>query len=515
MAAADAGAIIDVLRRTAAFLLATLLLLFASLPQAQGTAPAIPLTLVTREGRRPIATTVISGQEVIALDELGPIFQITTREDALTGGLTISYKNRTIVVSPDRPMASVNGRVVTLPSAVVRSGRRWLVPVEFLPRALGPIYDQKIDLRRTSRLLIVGDLRIPRVTARIDAVGPPTTATIEVAPPAPINTTVEAGRVVVRIDADALDLGLPVMGGGLIEQIRAGDQPNTVVVALGPSAGMARATPTTADPAVTRVTIDVSAAGAPSQESGNTPRPAPASPAPPPIAAPRPAMQTIAIDPGHGGEDVGARGPGGLAEKDVTLEIARRLRALIETRLGIRVVETREDDRAVTIDQRAAIANNNKAELFISLHANAAWSPKPAGAEVYHLRADRELDAVRREAESSAVAFPVLGGGTRTVDVIRWDLAQARHVEASAMFASILGTTLTGRVPMAMHPVQEASLRVLEGADMPAALIEVAYLTNPSQEKLAGSEAFKDTVAQAIFDSIMMFRATHGESRPQ
>ena len=515
MAAADADAIIDILRRTAAFLLATLLLLLASLPQAQGTAPATPLTLVTREGRRTIPTTVISGQEVVALDDLAPIFQITTREDTLTGGLTIAYKNRTIVVTPDRPMASVNGRVVTLPSPVVRAGRRWLVPIEFLPRALGPIYDQRIDLRRTSRLLIVGDLRVPRVTARIDAAGPPTTATIDVAPPAPINTTVETGRVVVRIDADALDLGLQAVSGGLIEQIRAGDQPNSVVVTLGSSAGMARATPSTADPAVTRITIDVPAAGAPGQDSTNAPRPAPAAPAPPPIAAPRPAMQTIVIDPGHGGDDIGSRGAGGLAEKDVTLDIARRLRALIETRLGIHVVETREDDRAVAIDQRAAIANNNKADLFISLHANAALSPKPAGAEVYHLRADREIDAVRREAESGAVALPVLGGGTRTVNVIRWDLAQARHVEASAMFASMLGATLTGRVPMATHPVQQASLRVLEGVDMPAALIEVAYLTNPTQEKLAGSDSFKDTVAQAVFDSIMMFRATHGEPRTQ
>src|ERR1043166_6729971 len=145
---------------------------------AQGTAPPAPLTLVSRDGRRPVATTVLSGQELIALDDLAMLFQVNVREDALAGGITISYRGRTIAASPDQPMASVNGRVVTLPSPIVRSGRRWLVPLEFLPRALAPIYDQPIDLRRASRLLIVGDVGVPRVTAHIDSGGPP--------PPAPL-----------------------------------------------------------------------------------------------------------------------------------------------------------------------------------------------------------------------------------------------------------------------------------------------------------------------------------------
>jgi N-acetylmuramoyl-L-alanine amidase len=178
--------------------------------------------------------------------------------------------------------------------------------------------------------------------------------------------------------------------------------------------------------------------------------------------------------------------------------------------LGVHVVETREDDRAVSIDQRAAIANNNKASLFISIHANGAFSPQVKGAEVFHLRRDRAVDEARREAESTAVTLPVLGGGTRTLDVIRWDLAQARHLDASALLATTLGSALGGKVPMSPQPVQEASLRVLEGADMPAALVEVAYLTNAEQEKLAGSDTFKDTVAQAIFDAIAAFRAGEG-----
>ena len=77
-----------------------------------------------------------NGQELIALDDVATLFRVTVREDALAGGITVTYRGQTIVASADQPMASVNGRVVTLPSPIVRSGRRWLVPIEFLPRAL-------------------------------------------------------------------------------------------------------------------------------------------------------------------------------------------------------------------------------------------------------------------------------------------------------------------------------------------------------------------------------------------
>ena len=504
-------------RGTAAFFIAILVLLLASLPQAQGTPPATPLTLITREGRRPVPTTVLSGQELIALDDVASLFRVTVSEDTLTGGVTITYMGQTIVASTDQPMASVAGRVVTLPAPAVRSGRRWLVPVEFLSRALAPIYDQRIDLRRTSRLLIVGDLRVPRVTARIDAPGPPTRATIEISPATPTTVTVEAGRIVTRIEADALDLTLPSAGGGLIGQVRAGDQPNTVVVLLDGRAGPARAGTSEADN-LSRVSIEVPAL-APATETAAPPAapsnalPPPTEAAPPTLIVARPGLQTIVLDPGHGGADVGARGADGVEEKRITLEVARRLRALIETRLGVRVVLTRDDDREVGLDERAAVANNSKADLFLSLHLNAAPLPAVAGVEVSHLKLDREGEDVRRSAETEAVSLPVLGGASRTIDVIRWDLAQARHVEASAVFAAILEEDLRAHVAMGPRPLQEAPLRVLTGVNMPAALVEMAYLTNGNQEDLARSEAYQTALSQAMYDAVLRFRAWLEERR--
>jgi N-acetylmuramoyl-L-alanine amidase len=502
-------------RGTAAFTITTLVFVLALLAldrvgglQAQGAPPPTPLTLVSRDGRRPVPTTILSGQELIALDDVAALFQVAVREDALAGGVTVTYRGRSIVASADQPMASVDGRLVPLPSAIIRSGTRWLVPIDFLSRALGPIYDRRIELRRPSRLLIVGDVRVPRVTARFDSVGPPTRATIEVTPAVPVTVTTEAGRVILRIEADALDLALPGAGNGLIEQIRAGDQPNTVTVALTPAAGAARVSSASAD-TLARVIIEV-----PSATAAAEPAPAPPGAATPPAAPPSdPALaltrgfQTVVIDPGHGGDDIGVRGAGGTEEKHVTLDIARRLRERLETRLGLRVVLTREDDRAVPPDERASTANNSKADLFLSLHVNAALSAKMSGAEVFHLQLDSEGEEARRDATSEAIRLPTLSGASREVDIVRWDLAQAAHVEDSAILAGFLEAELRRAVPMSPRPIQPAAMRVLTGANMPAALVEMAFLTNPEDEARARGDEFRNGIAQALFEAIVRFRA--------
>lgn len=497
------------MRGTVTFFVAVLVLLLASLPQAQGTAPATPLTLLSSEGRRPVSTIVLDGQELIALDEVATQFQVTVREDSLAGGFTITYDGRTIVISNDQPMAFVNGRMVALPSPARRLGDRWFVPIELLPQALAPIYDTRIDLRRASRLLVVGDLRVPRVTGRIDSEGPPTRATIEISPSAPVTVTTDAGRFLIRVDADALDIGLPP-GAGLIEQMRQGDESTTVAILLADRAGTARAVSAEADD-VTRVTIDIAGLAAP----GGTAAPPAGAPAPPLLTRSRAPLQTIVIDPGHGGGDVGARGALGAEEKTITLEVARRLRTLIETRLGVRVILTRENDRVVGLDERTALANNSKADLFLSLHMNAAPVASVAGAEVFYLRLDREGEDARRAAANEAVPLPVLGGAARTIDLIQWDLAQARHVERSGVLARILEDRLRAHVMMSGRPRQDALLRVLAGVDTPAASIEMAYLSNAEQEQLALSEAYQNSLAQAMYEAVLGFRTyLEGQGAP-
>jgi N-acetylmuramoyl-L-alanine amidase len=213
------------------------------------------------------------------------------------------------------------------------------------------------------------------------------------------------------------------------------------------------------------------------------------------------------IDAGHGGDETGARGAKGTLEKDVTLAVARRLRAAIEARLGVRVLMTRDDDRTVPLDERAALANNNKADLFLSIHANASVRDALAGAEVFHLGAERYTEDAQREAESTAVAMPVFGGGTREIGVIPWDTAQAQFVERSSIFAGFVEEALRRTVPMSPRALQQAPFRVLVGANMPAALVEVGYLSNPEQERQLASGEYQGRLAQALLEAIVRFDA--------
>jgi N-acetylmuramoyl-L-alanine amidase len=499
--------------RTAALSLIAVVLVLVCGPHAQGTAPASPLTLITRDARRPIATTVLNGQELIGLDDLAALLMLAVREDALAGGVTVTYKGRTVVASTDQPMASVNGRVVTLPAPIARAGRRLLVPLDFIPRAIAPIYDSPIELRRTSRLLIVGNVRVPRAAIRLEAAGPPTRLTVDVVPPLAVSTAFDAGRVLVRVDADALDIATTPAGAGLIDQIRTGEQTTTIAIALNPRAGPPRISTTTTNES-TRVLVEVPAAA---QQETAAPTPAPPPPpaappappeAPPPLLATRTArLQTMVVDAGHGGDDAGVRGPKGTLEKQITLDAARRLKRLVESRLGVRVVMTRDDDRAVSLDERDAIANNSKADLFLSLHTNSSPLASMKGTEVYYLRLDRAGEEARRNAAATELILPVVGGITRPIDIIPWDLAQASHVDASSRFASMLEEELEKRVPAGPRPLQQAPMRVLSGANMPAALVEMVYLTNGEQEQRVKSDDFQGALAEAIYGAVVRFRA--------
>ena len=472
----------------------------------QGAAPETALTLIEASGRRVVPTRIVAGREMIALDEIAEIFDVTVREDALAGGLTVTANGQTIAVSAGEALASVSGRIVTLPAPMIILDGRWLAPLEFLSRALAPIADTLIDLRPASRLLIVGDVRVPRVTARIDEAGPPTRATLEVSPAARVTSTVEAGRIVLRVEADAVDLaGGAVPGNGLITDVRVVD-PATIVVTFSADAGAPVVSPSVVDGAV-RVTIDVPASAAAAALAP------PSAPPPPPASAAGSsaalgtgaAFDIIVIDPGHGGDDVGVRGSGGAQEKRITLEVAEQLRTLIETRLGARVLLTRNGDRTVLLDQRTAIANNSKADLFLSLHTGGAPAESVAGAEVLHVRLGREGESARQRAATAAM-LPVLGGGSRAIDAIRWDLAQAAHVETSAALAGMLVEELARRVPMGPQPRRDAALRLLMGTNMPAAMVEIGYLTNPEQEQLLQSGPYQASLAQALYDAIVRFR---------
>ena len=187
----------------------------------------------------------------------------------------------------------------------------------------------------------------------------------------------------------------------------------------------------------------------------------PLRPSPRAQSSPFGGLRTIVIDAGHGGDEHGARGAQGTREKDVPLGVARRLKAAIESRLGGRVILTRDADATVGLDERAAVANNNKADVFLSLHVNASVRASAAGAEVFYLSLADYGAQAQRVAQGEGEALPVFGGGTRDIEVILWEMAQARHIEQSASFARLVEAALRERVPMSPRAIQQAPFRVL------------------------------------------------------
>ena len=458
---------------------------------------------------------LVNGQEMFGLDELAKLFDLTFREDTLAGGLTISTKTQTITLTGGQTLASVGGRVVSLPAPPSKDARGWVLPLDFVPRALAPALGTRLELRRPSRLIVVGDVRAPRITARIEPLGAITRVTFDVLPATPHTVVQEGTRVLLRFDADVLDATLPASPvPDVVKAIHVGESPLTIAIEPGPRFASFKSSDAAGERGAGRIVVDLVAQ---TTEAPTTPQqPAtPATPETPPLLeiAPAGAVRTIVVDAGHGGDEHGARGPQGTLEKDVTLAVARRLKGAIESRLGARVILTREADQTVGLDERAAVANNNKADLFISLHANASVRGVATGAEVFYLSLGDYGAQAQRVAQGESEALPVFGGGTRDIDVILWEMAQARHIEQSASLATAIEASLRQRVPMSPRAIQQAPFRVLVGANMPAVLVEMGFITNPEQERQLASEGFQSSIVQALVDSITQFRDSRTTQR--
>ena len=497
--------------RPRAALLAVVLLALTTLA-AQAPQPPAPYTVVSREARRPLPVRVFNGQEMFAVDELARLFNLAVKEDTIAGGLTITVRGQSILLSPNQEIVSVAGRLVSLPVPPARDGRAWFVPVDFVSRALAPVAGTPVELRKPSRLILLGDIRLPRVTGRVEALGAMARVTFDVAPATAHAVSQDGLRLLVRFDADGLDANLPASPvPDLVQAIRA-EGNVAVAIELGPRFASFRASDVPDARGNVQIVIEVMAK--------TTDAPAPTPPAPPteglpPLdLTPTGTLRTVVIDPGHGGADEGARGPSGSNEKTIAMAVARRLRAALEARLGVRVILTREADSAVGLDERAAVANNNKADLFISLHANASIRSSVAGAEVFYLSLEEYGDEAQRAASAPREALPVFGGGARDIEVVPWRMAQARYIERSGAFARLVEAALRGRVAMSPRALMQAPLRVLVGANMPAVLVEMGFMTNPAQEAQLLQDGHQSEIVQALVDAVIQFRDSRTAAPP-
>lgn len=502
-------------RSPRAALTALLFVALTTIYAAQAPQTPAPYTVVSREGRRPLPARVFNGQEMFAIDDLVRLFNLSVKEDPIAGGLTVSVRGQSILLSPAQEIASVAGRLISLPAPPARDGRAWFVPVDFVSRAFAPLAGTPVELRKPSRLILVGEIRMPRVAGRVEPLGALTRITFDVAPAVPHAVTQDGSRLLLRFEADAIDASLPASSPtDLLAAIRP-DGAASIALELGPRFASFRASDLPGDRGGVRIVIELIARATDGSTAPAAPPAAPPGEAPPLLdLVPAGTLRTVVIDPGHGGADDGARGPAGANEKTVTMSVARRLKAALEGRLGVRVILTRDGDTAVGLDERAAVANNNKADLFISLHANASVRPSAAGAEVFYLSLQEYGDEAQQAASAPHDTLPVFGGGSRDIDVVPWRMAQAGHIARSATFARTVEASLRGRVSLSPRALVQAPFRVLVGANMPAVLLEMGFMTNAAQETQLGSDAYQNDIVQAIVDAVIQFRDGRGAPEP-
>lgn len=325
----------------------------------------------------------------------------------------------------------------------------------------------------------------------------------------------EPPRLVMDIDSASLApaaLPLPA-GAGMVRQVRVGNRPGgSVRVVLDLAAQV--------EPQATalgnRITVSLPASpaapAAPAAGSSVLESPPAAAPTQPAKKAGAPAGRdvVVAIDAGHGGKDPGAHGPRGLLEKNVTLQLARRLAEVIEREPGMRAVLTRNRDEFLPLRSRMERARAARADLFLSIHTDAVPNRSVRGASVYVLNEKGATDEAARRLAARENAADLIGGVTlkdkdRTLASVLLDLSQNASLSSSIE----VGDTILGemsRVATVRKPrVMQAPFMVLKSPDVPSVLIETAYISNPEDERRLGNQGFRDQVARAILSGVRKY----------
>lgn len=214
----------------------------------------------------------------------------------------------------------------------------------------------------------------------------------------------------------------------------------------------------------------------------------------------------IVIDAGHGGHDTGTIGPDGLREKDLVLDVALRLGKELQSRLGAEVVYTRDDDTFIPLETRTAIANRERADLFISVHANSSDDETARGVETYYLNFTSSKDALEVAARENAVSEKSIH---ELQDLVK-KIALKEKIEESREFAAdvehSLWSGLNAKNPgLRDRGVKKAPFVVLIGANMPSILAEISFVSNPADEKKLQTGEYRQRIADSLYKGVAKY----------
>ncbi|MEA2693322.1 MAG: N-acetylmuramoyl-L-alanine amidase [Acidobacteriota bacterium] len=496
-----------VTRRRPLASLPLLLLLVPVLLLAQAAATTPTVTLDGREVRVPVN-----------LAPGGPLFGLKAMSEALGGELargetgesyTLKVGGKEIVVGLGSAVVTVGDTIVSLSQPPTRGEGGLAVPLDFLAKTYGDLAGYSFDWRPEQQRLLIGRRSARELPVALDVVHLQgmTTIVLQFSDVPRYHLNQQPGRIEVQMLADHLAVPSPQrkVEDPLVKAVDIA--PERVRIDLAPEAAVESYT--LENPF--RLVFDVHGEAAVTTPAG------PAFPSPAPPAS---GIHTIVIDPGHGGTETGAIGPGGVQEKGLTLLLAQALAGRLQQKLPVRVVLTRSEDANLPLDTRAAIANQNKADLFISIHLNSSLGAGAHGAETYFLSAQ----ATDKRAASSASAEnaenagkggpPGADGAPQGTEasqddlrLILWDLAQTRHLSESQRLANLIQEEFNEALKLKDRGVKQAPFRVLMGAAMPAVLVEVGFLSNPEEEGKLQDADYRADLVEALVRAVTRYKA--------
>ncbi len=493
-------------------LLANAVWLVAAAALAQHQAPEAPEPLSTGiaglllEGRPAGAvpmTTVADGPR-FALAPIAGALGAELRIGPLGDSHTLIFEDRQIIVGPHQPTlltVTADGKsqrnFVPLARMPIRDAQGLKLPLDALEMALGEPLNYRFTWNAEENTLEISrpELRLLRAAVNLRHSYPSSWVEIDFSESPRYRVERLPGGIEIRLIGDRLETPVPIRRevDPFVEDIAV--DPGRVRLDL--AAGAVAAEPRLLLRPTVRLVIEVFEGGEPTQDATAGPPRRPRQRAP--------GVRTIVLDPGHGGIETGAVGPGGSAEAELTLLIARALRLQLERRLPVRVVMTRTEGVDVPLETRTAIANQNRADLFISLHFNSSFGSLPRGAETYFLsrEASDQLAAAVAEAENESA-----GRGSPELDLqmILWDLAQSHHLAESQRFANLVQEELNIALGLRDRGVRQAPFTVLMGAQMPAVLVELGFLSNPEEEEKLQSPEYRAELVDALLRAIRRFK---------
>lgn len=479
--------------------------------QQPGTAPP---------GQRTPSVT-LDGQEIsipVNVTPSGPVFGLEPLVRSLGGqltpdetgeSLTLTLDQTTIVIGVGSAVITVGENIESLTQPPVLGDGLIQVPIDFLRKTYGDILGYSFDWRPEISRLLIGRRGEREISVMTDVVHQQgiTTVVLQFSEVPRYRLDRQPGVVAVQMVADRLAVPFqqaPV-ADPLVQSVAV--TPQQIRVQVVP--GVEVESYVLENPY--RLVLDVH-----QPSSVEVPSTTPVRPQLPP------GVRTIVIDPGHGGTETGAIGPSGIQEKELTLILARDLEARLE-QLGIRVVLTRNEDANLPHDNRTAIANQNQADLFISIHLNSSLGSGAHGAETYFLsteasdaRAAQAAAAENRAPAPGAEGAPADPGTQQALEdleLILWDLSQSHHLAESQRFANLVQGELNQALQLRDRGVKQAPFRVLKGATMPAVLVELGFISNPDEEKKLQDPEYRAALIGSLARAVQRYKAMV-ENRP-